>query len=59
MTTLFWRVYRKGERVPANFVAKVHAASAEDAIRVVKAQPAYKGKDFAFVAVPAHAKAGK
>ena len=59
MTTLFWRVYRKGERVPANFVAKVHAASAEEAIRVVQAEPAYKGKGLQLVAIPAHVKSGK
>lgn len=59
MTTQFYRVYRGRGRAPADFCGKVHAVSAEDAIKQVRAQPAYRGKDVALEAVPAHAKPGK
>lgn len=59
MTTQFYRIYRGKGRAPADFVAKVYATSAEDAITQVQAQPAMRGKAYALEAVPAHAKPGK
>jgi hypothetical protein len=59
MTTTFFRVYRGKGRNPRDFIAKVYASSAEEAIKEVRAQPAYRGKDVALEAVPAHPKPGK
>jgi hypothetical protein len=54
MTTQFYRVWHGKSRAPNALIAKVHATSAEDAIAQVKAQPAYRGKDWQFQAEPAH-----
>lgn len=52
--TQFWRVYASRERRPRDYVGKVAAESAEDAIRQVQAQPASRGRYATLVAVPAH-----
>lgn len=59
MTTQFYRIYRGKGRSPADFVAKVWATSAQEAIAQVREQPAMRGKFYALEAVPAHAKPGK
>lgn len=54
MTTGFWRIYKGRGRLPRDFVGKVWASSAEEAIEEVQSQPAYRGKDLVLEAVPAH-----
>ena len=54
MTRQFFRVYLGRGRNPRDFVAKVFAADAEEAVKLVGEQPAYKGKGLKLEAVPSH-----
>lgn len=56
MTQLVWRVYVGKGRNPRDFVARLFASSADEAIALVRAQPAMRCKDAYLEAVPAHAR---
>lgn len=54
MSESYWRVYVGRGRLPRDFVAKVHAPSAEAALAWVRKQPALRVRDLDLQAVPAH-----
>lgn len=56
MTTIKWRVYRKNSRAPRDFLGKVDATSAEEAVAKILAQPGNAGIRYALEAIPSHAK---